>query len=252
MRQVYAPGVWPDRNTVLIFHLPVGVYELWSVAVGARLILIGTSVRKTGKTGMTSETQSLLSDLGETLARASRPRRLQMLRQVVDLFFARASSYSEEQVAVFDAIIARLSQGAEPTALIELSSRLASIDGGPTDTIVRLSNDDDIAVSGPVLEKSNVLNDGELVGIAKTKGQGHLLAIAGRTQINDAVTDVLVDRGSAAVKRKVTANEGANFSENSFARLISDARTDKNLATLVAKREDIPAELQPFLEMTLT
>jgi uncharacterized protein (DUF2336 family) len=200
---------------------------------------------------MTSHAQLLLSDLDMTLPRVSNPRRLVMLRQMTDLFLANAASYSEEQVAIFDAVIKRLTQDVGPKALIELSGRLASMDGGPADTIIRLSHDDDIAVSGPVLEKSNVLKDGELVGIARTKGQGHLLAIAGRTQITGVVTDVLVDRGSLAVKRKVTANVGALFTENSFARLISDARNDKSLAALVAKREDIPSELQPFLDMMM-
>jgi uncharacterized protein (DUF2336 family) len=216
--------------------------------VGPGLIVIEPSVRKTG---MTSHAQLLLSDLDTTLPRVSNPRRLVMLRQMTDLFLANAASYSEEQVAIFDAVIKRLTQDVGPKALIELSGRLASMNGGPADTIIRLSHDDDIAVSGPVLEKSNVLKDGELVGIAKTKGQGHLLAIAGRTQITGVVTDVLVDRGSLAVKRKVTANVGALFTENSFARLISDARNDKSLAALVAKREDIPSELQPFLDMMM-
>jgi uncharacterized protein (DUF2336 family) len=200
---------------------------------------------------MTYQTQTLLSDLDTALTQISSSRLRIMLRQVTDLFLSGAPSYSEEQISVFDAVIKRLTKDVEPQALIELSSRLASMEGAPADTINRLSSDDDIAVSGPVLEKSNVLQDDALVGIAKTKGQGHLLAIAGRTRINGVVTDVLVERGNPAVKRKVTANEGALFSENSFARLISEARNDKDLATIVRKRPDIPPELQPFLDMAV-
>jgi uncharacterized protein (DUF2336 family) len=194
--------------------------------------------------------ESLIAELELTLARVSIARRLEMLRQVSDLFFAGASSYGPEQIAIFDAVIERIAKGMHSKALVELSGRLAAMgDTVPAETVVQLCNEDDIAVSGPLLEKSNALQDNDLVGIAKSKSQNHLLAIASRTQINDVITDVLVDRGNIAVKRKVTGNTGASLSENSFARLFSYARKDKALANLVTKRNDIPSELQPFLDM---
>jgi uncharacterized protein (DUF2336 family) len=200
---------------------------------------------------MNSQTQSLLSELDTTLTSVPESRHLVMLRRLTDLFLAGAPSYSPEQVAVFDAVFKRLTEGIEPRALVEFSARLAPFDSAPADIIVRLSSADDLAIAGPVLQKSNVLSDGILVGIAKTKSQGHLLAIAGRTRINNVVTDVLVERGNTEVKKMVVANEGALFSETGFARLVSDARQDKKFATLVAKRTDIPPELKPFLDMVL-
>lgn len=200
---------------------------------------------------MNPQAQSLLSELDSALSNVPRARHLAMLRQLTDLFVAGSPSYSQQQLAVFEAVFQRLTAGVEPRALRELSGRLAGFDSAPSDVITRLSSDDDIAVAGPVLEKSNVLNDGVLVGIAKTKSQGHLLAIAGRTRINDAVTDVLVERGNPQVKSKVTANLGALFSETGFARLVSEARQNKEFAALVAKRTDVPAELKPFLDMVL-
>jgi uncharacterized protein (DUF2336 family) len=199
---------------------------------------------------MHPQAQSLLSELDDRLSKVPSSRQL-MLRQLTDLFVAGSPTYQPEHVSVFDAVFRRLTDGVEPRALIELSGRLANFDSPPADIIIRLSSDDNVAVAGPVLEKSNVLSDGILVGIAKSKGQGHLLAIAGRTRINDPVTDVLVERGNPEVKNKVTANPGAVFSETGFARLVSDARKDKAFAALVAKRGDIPPELQPFLDMVL-
>lgn len=200
---------------------------------------------------MAGETQALLSELDGALNNASRTRHLDMLRKTTDLFLENAASYTAEQVALFDAVIKRLSQNISSRDLIELSRRLAAFDGAPEDTVVQLSESDDIAVSGPVLERSNMLSDAVLVGIAKTKSQGHLMAIASRQHIHDSVTDVLVDRGDTAVRHKVIANEGAAFSEFGFARLVSAASKDKKLAEIVSQREDIPAELQSFLEMTL-
>lgn len=200
---------------------------------------------------MTGDTQSLLAELDCVLRNVSRTRHLDMLRQTTDLFLADGAAYSAEQTAIFDAVIKRLAQNISPRDLIELSSRLAALDGAPAETIAQLSASDDIAVSGPILEKSNVLTDSNLVGLAKTKSQGHLLAIAGRTRINGVVTDVLVDRGDAAVKHKVLSNEGAEISEFGFACLISAASKDKKLAAMVADREDIPEELRSFLDAAI-
>jgi len=198
---------------------------------------------------MNPHAQSLLSDLDVTLTKASNVRRTDMLRRMTDLLLASAPSFPPEAVAIFNAVMQRLTQEVEPKALIELSARLAAVSSAPPELIAHLSQSDDIAVSGPVLEKSDLLTDDTLVGVAMTKGLGHLLAIAGRVQINDVVTDVLVDRGDPAVRCKVTANAGALLSERGFAKLITEARNDKALAALVAKRSDIPPELQPFLKM---
>ena len=198
---------------------------------------------------MTQQATLLLSELDETLGRSSSTRRAQMLRQVTDLLLAGELLYSPDQLRVFDAVMQKLTEDAEPPALIELSARLATLGSAPVDVIIRLSRNSDIEHNRPVLENSNVLDDTALVGIASSMGQGHLLAIAARVRINGVVTDVLVDRGNKAVRCKVTANAGAEISERGFARLITESKHDQELAALVVKRKDIPAELQPFLKL---
>ena len=198
---------------------------------------------------MTQQATLLLSELDETLGRSSSTRRAQMLRQVTDLLLAGELLYSPDQLRVFDAVMQKLTEDAEPPALIELSARLATLGSAPVDVIIRLSRNSDIEVYRPVLENSNVLDDTALVGIASSMGQGHLLAIAARVRINGVVTDVLVDRGNKAVRCKVTANAGAEISERGFARLITESKHDQELAALVVQRKDIPAELQPFLKL---
>ena len=136
-------------------------------------------------------------------------------------------------------------------ALFELSGRLAAADKVPVDIIGRLSSSDDIAVAGPVLEKSNVLTDESLVEIAKAKSADHLLAIAARERISESVTDVLVERGNGNVTQKVVANTGARLSERGFVKVVHEARGNQALAAALASRTDVPAELRPFLKMVL-
>ena len=109
-----------------------------------------------------------------------------------------------------------------------------------------------MAVAGPVLEKSNALSDQTLIEITATKRPNHLIAIAGRTQISETVTDALLDRGNSDVVHKVIANYGARISELGFVKLIGHAKTDKALAAVIAKRTDLPPELEPFLRLTLS
>jgi uncharacterized protein (DUF2336 family) len=100
-----------------------------------------------------------------------------------------------------------------------------------------------------VLEKSKVLTDENLVEIARTKGQEHLLAIAARAQVSETVTDALVERGDAHVTQKVVSNNGARLSELGFVKVVHEARTDEALASTLAHRKDVPPELRPFLKL---
>lgn len=196
---------------------------------------------------MTGEMQGLLSDVDAALTTVTQARRATMLRKLTELLLHGASHYSKEHLSVFDAVMRRLTQNADQEALVELSEGLASIETAPAEVAACLSHHDDIAVAGPVLERCASLPDVVLLSVAKARSQHHLLAIAGRKQISVAVTDVLVDRGSSAVKLRAIGNKGAQFSEYGFARLVTDARTDARLAGLVKKRTDFPPELQPFL-----
>src|SRR5262249_24977212 len=80
----------------------------------------------------------------------------------------------------------------------------------------------------------------DLVDIASTKSQAHLLAISGRTGIAEPVTDVLVRRGDREVVHKVANNREARLSEGSFSNLVVQSEADGLLAEKGAFRPDIP------------
>ena len=195
--------------------------------------------------------QSLVAEFDAVLGKASIARGTAILRQVIDLFLEGATSYSGDQIAVFGLVTNLLVGKVERQALIELSGRLASADNAPADVVNRLSRDDDIAIAGPILKTSKALSDGDILEIAEAKGHAHLLAIACRNVLNEGTTDVLTNRGTPEVLRKVADNESARFSEIGYVKLITQAQHDKALAKSIANRKDIPAELQSFLQMSL-
>jgi uncharacterized protein (DUF2336 family) len=183
---------------------------------------------------------SLIVDLEDGIRRGSPDRRAETLRRVTDLFLRSAEQFSGEQISLFDDVIGRLIERIETRALIELGRRLAPVANAPAQVIRRLARNDAIAVAGPVLARSPRLDDADLVAIAQSKGQAHLLAIARRRALGEAVTEVLVRRGNPYVKRNVAANPAAVFSAATYGELVASARADGTLAERMARRADIP------------
>ena len=155
---------------------------------------------------------NLISELEDAVNGGSPEKRVSTLRQVTDLFLQDEERLSEDQVKVFDEVLCVLVARVESRVRAELSARLAPAEHAPFEVVQRLARDNEIAVAGSVLTGSNILRTSDLVEIASTKGQDHLLAISGRENLPEAVTDVIVDRGESRVIRKLANNASARFS----------------------------------------
>jgi uncharacterized protein (DUF2336 family) len=186
---------------------------------------------------------SLIPELEEVIQHGTAERRSQALQRITTLFLDGASQFNEEHVGLFDEVFTRLIAEIESKARAELSHRLAPVDNAPVEVVRRLAQDDDIAVAGPVLQQSPRIPEGDLVDIARTKSQAHLLAISGRTGIAEAVTDELVRRGDRQVVCMVADNRAARLSEDGFSTLVGRAEKDGLLAEKVGIRPDIPPRL---------
>ena len=185
---------------------------------------------------------SLIDELNEAVAAGDAKRRLRIMLRIADLFAAGARNYSGQQIAVFDDVLQELTADIELGARAELAHRLARIDGAPPRVVRSLAFDDAIEVAGPVLTHSAQLTDGDLIENASTKSQAHLLAIAQRLQLSEAVTDVLVARGDRRVVNKVVRNRGARFSLAGYEKLTMHARRDKRLTLALGRRGDLPRQ----------
>jgi uncharacterized protein (DUF2336 family) len=202
---------------------------------------------------MISVAQPLLSELDSVLSRAPVAWRTTTLRRLTDLFLVDAESYTEDQVAVFDDVLSRLIEKIDRRTLAELSNRLAQVKNAPSKVVGTLARHADILIAGPLLEKSSVLRDADLVEIAdKDRRDPTLLStIAARPQLSEAVTDVLIRRGNAELARKLIGRADVPISESSFARMVTSVEGDKEFAAAIAKREDLPAELRPWIDAAL-
>ena len=198
---------------------------------------------------MTLTPQSLLAELDLTLAEVSQDWRTTVLGQIADLFLNSADRYSNDQVALFDTVMSLLIPGVDRLTLAPLSDRLADVANPPAKVLAGLASHPDPDVCGPPLERAKALPDKILVdAIERERIDPKIVAkIAARTELAEAVTDSLLKRGNAAIQRTLLENPDARISEGGFARIIMGLDGDVGLAQLVAARQDLPAELRPWL-----
>jgi len=196
---------------------------------------------------------SIVSEIEAAINANSAKTGLQTIRRVTDLFLLSAGRFDDEQVALFDNVLDRLVRTIEiravadvsaRIALAELSSQLALIPQAPPSVIRRLARSDEITIAEPVLSESGRLSEEDLIELARTKPQPHLLAIAGRWWLKDVITDALLARQYPAVSRRVVGNPGARISAAGFAVLLAQAESDPDLAVETGIRTDLPAELR--------
>jgi uncharacterized protein (DUF2336 family) len=184
-----------------------------------------------------------IGEIENAVANGSVGRRAEILRRVTDLFIAGATRLSDEDVALFDDVIMRLTVEIEISARALLSVRLAPIPNAPPRTIRILAFDDVVEVAAPVLSQSLRLSDSDLVENARIKGQGHMLAISLRGHLSEAVTDVLVDRGDQHVLMSTVKNRGARLSITGFSILVQRTEDNEELAVRTGERTEIPPHL---------
>jgi uncharacterized protein (DUF2336 family) len=196
---------------------------------------------------------SIVDEVEAAISIGSAEKRLETIKRVTDLFLSSAGSFNNEQIELFDDVLERLVKTIElraiadvsaRIALAEMSMQLAPIAQAPPSVVRRLARHDEIAIAGPVLTESARLSTADLVELAETKSESHLLAISGRWWLQEVVTDTLLARRYPTVSRRIINNPGARVSAAGFAIVVAQAESDPELAVETGIRVDLPSELR--------
>jgi uncharacterized protein (DUF2336 family) len=210
---------------------------------------------------MLNAEQSIVDEVEQAVSLGSPEKSLDTVRRVTELFLASAGSFNSEQIELFDVVLERLIRTIELRAIADVSARialaetslqLAGIAQAPPTVIRRLARHDEITVAGPVLTESARLSAEDLVEIAETKSEQHLLAISGRWWLSEIVTDALLARHYPAVSRRLVKNPGARVSASGFAIVVAQAESDPELAVDTGIRVDLPPDLRQQLLRSAT
>jgi uncharacterized protein (DUF2336 family) len=184
-------------------------------------------------------TRPLVEEFEAALASGNVARRIDILTRITDLFISGVERYSKDQIDLFDDVMTRLVRTVVAKTRAEVAERLAPIAKAPSHLIRVLALDDSITVAGPALSRSASLAERDLLEAARTKSQQHLLAIAQRSLLSEAVTDILVERGDRDVVRSLVRHSGARFSKSGLHRLVDRSRTDEALVSELGSRLDV-------------
>src|SRR5450759_230644 len=196
---------------------------------------------------------SIVDEVETAINTGSAEKRLETVKRVTDLFLSSAGSFNSEQIELFDNVLERLIKTIEiraiadisvRIALAEISSQLAPVAQAPPSVVRRLARNDEITVAEPVLAESARLSTDDLVELAKTKSEQHLLAISGRWWLQEVVTDAVLARRYPSVSRRIINNPGARVSAAGFAIVVAQAESDPELAVETGIRVDLPSGLR--------
>src|SRR6266853_4127234 len=196
---------------------------------------------------------SIVDEVEAVINIGSAEKRLETIKRVADLFLLSAGDFNSEQIELFDDVLERLIKTIEIRAIADLSARialaemsaqLAPVSQAPPSVVRRLARNDAIIIAGPVLKEYACLSAEDLVEIAETKGEQHLLAISGRWWLKEVVTDAILARRYPSVSRRIVSNPGARVSAAGFAIIVAQAESDPELAVETGIRVDLPSTLR--------
>ncbi|HEV7259381.1 MAG TPA: DUF2336 domain-containing protein [Bosea sp. (in: a-proteobacteria)] len=180
----------------------------------------------------------MLHSLFKLAAETSSDARRRLLHAVTDLFF-----YDPEPTGMskhhYGEIALRALPHLDAEARQGYADEVAAEPNLPRSVANALAGDPESEVARLVLRLSPVLTDRDLAAIALNQSQDHLAAIAERVRLSESITDILVERGDNGVLKTVGANEGAEFSEEGFDRLLERGRDEPAIPRTVAIRSDL-------------
>lgn len=179
-------------------------------------------------------------DLESAIAGCPPDRFARMLWRTTDLLVAGRDRLRADEIEVLDEVLVRLFRHIDPKALAKLGAALADLPAPPKETLRRLVLHEDPTIAAPLLLKSDAVSSLDLETVATNCGEQHLLAIAGRRKVEQALADILLRRGSRNVWRALARNPGVQFSEASYGAVVAKADGDEEITKALAVRPDLP------------
>ncbi|MBO6757681.1 MAG: DUF2336 domain-containing protein [Roseibium sp.] len=148
-------------------------------------------------------------------------KRRQLVDHVTDLFQSLEGKNRTEEIKLFNTMLERVYATLDRDTRQLISDRLASsrsTSSGLAGSMAR----DDLPVARAVLERSDALDQSDLLEIARTMGQEHLMALSKRDHLSADLTKVLLSRGDKDVQQAVASNLGAEITDTDFERIVKE------------------------------
>ena len=186
-----------------------------------------------------------MSDMGRLAQLAVNPQgtsREEIYLAVASLYRIQGTGLNARERALMHEILRRLTRDVEMAIRIALAERLADDTSAPLDLVLLLV-DDAIEVARPLLLRSPLLSDEDILKLIARMSDAHHEAVAARPNIGEPVTDVLAKSDCEPVLVALVRNVTAKISGPAYEALVEKSRKLASLQEPLTSRADLPPAL---------
>lgn len=199
------------------------------------------------RNGQGKQRQPMLGTLDEAhlfqLARdKSVEGRSKLARIIADLFDEQSDTLNDRERSLMFNIMHGVVRDVEMSVRKSFVKQLTTMNDAPQELVRDLANDH-IDVAYPLLVQSSVLRDEDLIDIIRLRTNEHQLAITLRSDIDEDVTDALVEAGDESVIESLLENDNAKISEATMSYLVEQSERVDTYQEPLLRREDLGEEL---------
>lgn len=164
--------------------------------------------------------------------------RQRLLMGLADLVEASGRTADDTASDIFLTIV----RDVERDIRLALSERLADADWAPP-ALINILALDEIEIARPVIAKSPLLKDQDLIRVLIEATIEHQIEVARRPHVGAVVVDTILDRAEPAVVTALAGNPTADISEPGVRRLVEASRRIAGLRAPLARHPRLTADL---------
>ena len=188
-----------------------------------------------------AQTAQLLS-LARSREPADRERLLAGIVEMCDAGQARGQPTAPEVQILLDSIFMTLVVEAERDIRARLAQSLADATWAPP-ALINILALDEIEIARPIIARSPILQDHDLIRLLVRATLEHQIEIARRPQLSPAVVDAILAKDESAVLTALASNPTAQISPEGLRRLVDKARDVVALRSPLARHPNLSSDL---------
>ncbi|MBL1420213.1 MAG: DUF2336 domain-containing protein [Alphaproteobacteria bacterium] len=185
----------------------------------------------------------MLENLTKLAEVESSEKRRELMSGIATLFISNKDNISDNENSLFGDILTKLLNVIGDSDKVDIANDFAETHNVPIGFAMALAQEAP-NVATPILTKSRVFSDQNLVEISENTSQNHRLAISNREQISSYVTDSLISFGENVVLRSISVNEGAQVSHSGLRKMVEHSEGDKTLLSNIINRDGLFDQLK--------
>jgi uncharacterized protein (DUF2336 family) len=168
--------------------------------------------------------------------------RTSLAATVADFFGEGETALSDRERSLMFEILHKVIVDVEMSVRKALSERLADVEDAPRALIKLLANDA-VEVACPVLTRSRVLRDEDLIEVIRHRTLEHQLAVANRFSVSKEVSGALVETGERSVIERLLQNQNARISQKTLEYLVDESKRYDSFREPILRRSELGPDL---------